>query len=75
MAGKPGQHVVPNDGGWSVRKAGASRATRSFSTQSEAAAFAREIAKNQNTEVYIHGKDGRIRQRDSYGNDPYPPAG
>lgn len=75
MAGKPGQHVVPNDGGWSVRKAGASRATKNFSTQGEAAAYARDIARNQKTEVYIHGEDGRIRQRDSYGNDPFPPRG
>jgi len=30
----------------------------------------RKIAKNQGTELYIHGKDGLIRERDSYGNDP-----
>jgi hypothetical protein len=23
----------------------------------------------------IHGEDGRIRERNSYGNDPYPPKG
>ena len=34
-----------------------------------------DIARNQHTEVYIHGRDGRIRERDSYGNDPYPPKG
>jgi hypothetical protein len=65
-----GQHVVPNGGKWSVRKAGATRATGTFSTQGEAIQEARKIAKNQGTELYIHGRDGRIRERDCYGNDP-----
>lgn len=72
---KPGQHVVPNGDKWSVRRAGASRATESFDTQSEAIDRAREIARNQSTELFIHGRDGRIRERDSYGNDSYPPEG
>lgn len=73
--GKPGQHVVPSKAGWSVRKAGASKASGTYSTQSEAIRRATEIAKNQKTEVYVHGRDGRIRERNSYGNDPYPPKG
>jgi len=73
MATKKGQHVVPSDGGWSVRKAGSSRATRNFNTQKDAIAAATEIARNQGAELYIHGSDGRIRERNSYGNDPFPP--
>jgi hypothetical protein len=23
----------------------------------------------------IHGRDGRIREKDSFGHDPYPPKG
>ncbi len=72
---KRGQHVVPADGGWAVRKAGSSRATRTFATQKEAIDRARSIAKKQQTELYIHGRDGKIRERDSYGNDSYPPKG
>jgi len=76
MAGSnKGQHVVPRNGKWSVRKAGSSRASGVFSTQKEAVAAGREIARNQGTELYIHGRDGRIRERDSYGNDPFPPKG
>ena len=30
---------------------------------------------NQESELFIHGKNGRIRERDSYGNDPFPPRG
>lgn len=72
---KAGQHVVPNGGGWSVRRAGASRASNTFATQDQAITRAREIARNQKTELYIHGKDGRIRERNSYGSDPHPPKG
>ncbi|HEY6631827.1 MAG TPA: DUF2188 domain-containing protein [Rhizobiaceae bacterium] len=69
MAAK-GQHVVPSGGKWSVRKAGASRASQTFSTQGEAIEAAKKIAKNQGTELYIHGENGRIRDRVSYGSDP-----
>lgn len=69
------QHVVPRDGKWAVRKAGADRVTRSFDNQRDAIEAARHIARNQGTELYIHGRDGRIRARDSYGKDPHPPKG
>jgi hypothetical protein len=72
---KAGQHVVPNGGKWSVRRAGASRASSTFGTQQEAIATARNIARNQKTELYIYGQDGRIRERTSYGQDPHPPKG
>jgi uncharacterized protein YdaT len=69
------QHVVPRDGKWAVRKTGADRVTRRFDTEREAIELARELAQKQKTELYIHGKDGRIRERDSYGDDPFPPKG
>lgn len=72
---KPGQHVVPDGGKWAVRKSGSSRASRVFDTQKDAVESARELAKKQKTELYVHGRDGKIRQRDSYGNDPHPPKG
>lgn len=71
---KNSQHVVKNsNGGWSVKKSGAKKATKNFSTQGEAISLAREIAKNQKTELYIHRENGRIRDKNSYGNDPCPP--
>jgi hypothetical protein len=70
-----GQHVVPAGGRWSVRKAGASRASGTYETQGEAIDRAKTLAKNQGTELYVHGKDGRIRERNSYGKDPFPPKG
>ena len=67
------QHVVPNNGQWQVKKDNAERATKTFSTQREAISYARDLAINQHSEVVIHGRDGRIRDKDSYGNDPCPP--
>lgn len=70
------QHVTPNpNGGWQVKGEGNTRATALTSTQAEAIEFATNIARSQQSELFIHGKDGRIRERNSYGNDPYPPKG
>jgi hypothetical protein len=69
------QHVVPHGGAWAVRGAGNSRVTSTHGTQAEAQSAAREIAINQRSEVVIHRPDGRIRDKDSYGNDDYPPRG
>jgi Uncharacterized protein conserved in bacteria (DUF2188) len=72
---KKGQHVVPNSGGWSVKKAGSGKSSSIHILKEDAIAAARKIAINQKTELYIHGRDGRIRERNSYGNDPHPPKG
>ena len=69
------QHVVPYSGQWAVRGAGNSRVTKVCSTQREASEVARSIARNQHSEVVIHRRNGQIRDRDSYGNDPYPSKG
>ena len=68
------RHVLPNPkGGWSVRQSGASRASRVFGTQADAMKFGRAIAKQEGAELYVHRRDGTIRQKDSYGSDPFPP--
>jgi Uncharacterized protein conserved in bacteria (DUF2188) len=72
---KRNQHVVPHEGGWAVRGAGAERATAVHDTQAAAIDQTRSIARHQDTELLIHGTDGRIRDRDSHGHDPYPPKG
>lgn len=71
MAGN--QHVVPRDDGWGVRGEGNRRDTSQHETQAEAIDAARSIAQNQGSELFIHGRDGRIRDRDSFGRDPFPP--
>ena len=70
------QHVTPHPaGGWQVKGAGNSKATIRTSTQAIAIDIARGIAKNQHAEVLIHGRNGQILAKDSYGNDPFPPRG
>ncbi len=69
-------HVVPNpDGGWDVKRGGASRASSHHDTKQDAIARGRQISRNQGTEFRIHNKDGRIADSDSHGNDPHPPKG
>jgi len=66
-------HVVPRDTGWALRREGNVRPTSVYPTQKDAVEAARRIAINEQSEMVIHGRDGRIRERDSYGRDPYPP--
>ena len=65
-------HVVPGDSGWNVKVEGGIGA-RHFRTQSEAIEAGRRLARGNRSEHIVHGRDGRIRQRDSYGRDPFPP--
>lgn len=69
------QHVVKHSDGWAIKGAGNSKATRVVDTQAEAIAIAREIAKNQQSELVIHGRNGQIREKNSHGNDNFPPKG
>ena len=70
-------HVVPNKekGGWDIKQSGKEKSLGHFSTKNEAESRAREISKNQKTELFIHNKDGKISTKDSHGNDPFPPKG
>lgn len=69
------QHVVPRDGGWGVRGAGNSRLTSKHPTQGAAIDAAREIARNQGSELVVHRPNGQIRAKDSHGRDDFPPRG
>lgn len=73
---KAKQHVVPNQsGGWAVRKSGASRVSRVFGTQSDAVTYARDRARKAGSELYVHGRDGTVKERESYGSAAAPPNG
>ena len=69
------QHVVKRVGGQAVRGEKNTRDTSLHETQNDAFMAAREIAINQKSEVIIHGKDGKIRDKNSYGKDSCPPCG
>ena len=72
---KKDQHVVPHESGWAVKGSGNRKARSVHPTQREAIDAARTIARNQRSEMFIHGKNGRIRERNTYGPDAYPPKG
>ncbi len=70
------QHVTHRqDGNWQVKGEGNNKATIITKTQKEAINYARNIAINQKSEVVIHRMNGKIRDKNSYGNDPFPPKG
>lgn len=73
---KKTHHVVPNpNGGWDVKKGGSEKASNHFDKKVDAVDKGREISQNQQSEFYIHGKDGKIQSKDSHGNDDNPPKG
>lgn len=72
---KKSYHVIAkSDGHWSVKKTGAERASGNFSTKAAAVTSAKKlVTKDGGGELIVHGKDGRVNRRDSYGIDPNPP--
>ena len=66
--GRQDHHVVYKDDEWKVITGGAERPLETFRTQEEAVERAKSIARSQGTAVYIHGIDGRIREREIYGS-------
>jgi len=69
-------HVTPNnDGTWNVKGAKKKRADSIHNTQQEAIDRSKKLAVKNKSEQFIHGRDGKIRDRNSYGTDPHPPKG
>lgn len=64
--GRSVQHVIKHQSGWVVKSSGSVRATKVFSTQSDAISVARNFAKKSGTAIVIHGKDGKIRDINRY---------
>jgi Uncharacterized protein conserved in bacteria (DUF2188) len=74
MAKKRDIHVVPHpEKGWATIREGSKRVGSTHQTQADAGEAARDRARLDKVEVVTHGRDGRIRDSDSYGNDPHPP--
>ena len=68
-------HVVTHNWDWAIRKEWNKNVTCSFSTQREAIGFGRSLAKDSQSELFIHWKNWQIIERNTYGKDPYPPRG
>lgn len=66
-------HTVPYDGDWAVKKEGQVKPISIHRTKENAEKRAIPIAKKLRVKHVIHGKDGKIQDKDSYGRDPNPP--
>jgi hypothetical protein len=64
------QHVVSLGDRWAVKEDGATEPLAVFKTQSEAWEKAKSIARKERTEAFLHGRDGQVRERNTYGHDP-----
>lgn len=70
MSKKP-VHTVPSNGGWSNKQGG--QEISHHRTKDNAETAGRQKAKHDHTEHVIHNGNGRIAEKNSYGNDPCPP--
>lgn len=61
------------DGKWQVKREGSDRASRVVDHKTDAEKIARDMGRRDGVEVITQGRDGRIRSKDSYGRDPFPP--
>jgi len=66
-------HVVPDGKRWAVKPEGQASAASSHLTQHAAEEAGRRLARNNQSELVIHRRNGTIRDKDSFGGDPYPP--
>jgi len=74
MTKRDTHRVMPHDQGWQVKRDGDQKASHVADTKKAAEKIAREISRNQGTELQIHGKDMKIQRSDSHGKDPCPPV-
>ena len=64
-------HVVPaKQGGWNIKAGNGNKASAHFDTKQQAVDRGRQISRNKGSELFIHGRNGKIQTRDSHGNDP-----
>lgn len=66
-------HTTFKDNEWHSKKEGQAEPLSSHRTKDAAMKASVRAAKAAGVEHVIHGKDGKIKDKDSYGNDPNPP--
>jgi ribosomal protein L32E len=63
------QYVLPLGGnGWVVKNNKAAKFTVITDSKREAISIARNIAKNKQIELVVHGRDGSVEIRENYAN-------
>jgi hypothetical protein len=66
-------HTVPFGKKWAVKKEGVEEPISTHNTKAIALEKGVSAAKKAKVEHVIHGKDGKIQDKDSYGPDSCPP--
>ena len=65
-------HVVKDkNNNWQVKQGGERISTHQ--TQGNAVVRGKTEARRDGVDLVTHGRDGKIRSKDSYGKDPHPP--
>jgi hypothetical protein len=70
MPNKGDVHVVPHEGRWRVEVEGRARPDSTHDTQAAARKKARDLARRSKSELLVHGRNGKVRERNTYGGDP-----
>ena len=70
-------HVVYRERGkqWRGEVTGNKRASGTHTAKPAAIVQGRRLAQRNRAELVVHNQDGKIGDRRSYGNDPFPPRG
>lgn len=64
-------HVVPTQrNGWAVEVEGSAGPAKLYNTQEEAIAAGTALAQVDKVELLIHGRDGQVLARNSFGHEP-----
>lgn len=68
-------HVIFKDEEWKIKEENNEVFIENFNTKEDAINYAKGLAKKNKVELIIHNKNNIISEKDSYGNDSYPPKG
>lgn len=66
-------HVSKDESGGWKKTVGGEKVGHAHRTQQAAIDAAEKIAREKGSDLVVHGRDGKIRSKDSFGNDPNPP--
>ena len=64
--GKKNQHIFPEENGWVIKNLWSGEISKLFASQKEALEHAKLIARAEKNSIFIHGPDGRIKERRDY---------
>ena len=60
-------HVVPHYDGWATKRDGGVRVSRLADSQEDAIEFGKRLAKRDKVNLVVHGADGEVQLRCSFG--------